>query len=138
MLLKIDGVIFLHYYFLQSQIDLVKFNCWQYLPQELRPFMLQEWHFTGLLLSNLSELFYNFLMFPRHLCSYIALLINYWSTPMVNICCFSHYDCNNPLIMTHCFSNDSISKIKSITLVYASDLKHCSAWELSPEIWKLR
>ena len=33
--------------------------------------------------------------------------------------------------MTYFSSNDSISRIKSITLVYARDLANCAAWKVS-------
>ena len=56
----------------------------------------------------------------------------------MTLCCSSSSDCNNPLIMTYCCSNDSISRIKANTLLNARDLAHCSVWELSPSIWKLR
>ena len=67
--------------------------------------------------SNLPESFYTFLMFSRHLCSYRALLLNDWSTPMVKICCFSCSDCNSPLIMTNLCLKYLIEIINSITLV---------------------
>ena len=51
---------------------------------------------------------------------------------------FSQSDCNNPLRMTHFCSNDSISRIKSITLVNACDLEHCVSWAVLPSIWKQR
>ena len=77
-------------------------------------------------------------MFYRHLCLYIALLLNDWSNPMFTLGCFSRSDCNNYLIMTHFWSNDSISIMKSITLVNARDFSHCAEWELPPSILKLR
>ena len=74
--------------------------------------------------------------FPRHICSYKALLFNDWTTRIFTICCLSRYVCNNPLKMTHWFSNESISIILSITLVNTHDLAHCSAWALLPSFWK--
>ena len=38
-----------------------------------------------MLLITFSEDLYNLLIFYRHICSYIELLIRYWSTPMVTI-----------------------------------------------------
>ena len=55
---------------------------------------------------------YSWFIFSRHLCLYIAQLFNYWSFPMVTICCFSWSDINKPLIMTQCCSNDSTPGIK--------------------------
>ena len=55
---------------------------------------------------------YSFLMFSRHLCLYIVQLINSWFIPKLTICFFGQSDCKNPLRMTHCCSNDSISRIK--------------------------
>ena len=37
-------------------------------------------------LSHLPAVLHNFLMFSRNLCSYKALLLNYWSTPMATMC----------------------------------------------------
>ena len=88
--------------------------------------------------SHFPVVLYSFLMFSRHLCLYITLLLNDCSTPMVTICYFSHSDCNNPLIMTHCCSNDSISRIESITLVNAHDVIYYAARALFPSIWKQR
>ena len=88
--------------------------------------------------SHFPEFFIKFLMFSRHLCSYIALLINDWLNPTVYICFFSHSFCNNLLIVTHSFLNDSTAIVKSITLVNARDLAHYAAWAISPLIWKLR
>ena len=55
---------------------------------------------------------------------------------MVTICCFNCYDCNNPLRMTHFFSKYSLSRIKSITLVYLRELAHCTSQKVFPSIWK--
>ena len=57
---------------------------------------------------------------------------------MVTIYVFSRSDCNNPLIMTHLCSSDSISGIKSTNLVNASDFSNCAEWELPPSILKLK
>ena len=75
-------------------------------------------------------------MFYRHICYYTVQLLNDWSIPIVTICCFSQFDCNNPLIITHCCSNDSISIIKSINLVNTIDLYHCTEWSVLPSIRK--
>ena len=75
-------------------------------------------------------------MFSIHMCSYKALLLDYWSTPIITVCCFNFSDCNKPLRMTHCLSNWSMSIILSITLVNTRDLSHCAAWEILPYIWK--
>ena len=88
--------------------------------------------------SHLSAVLYNLLMFSRHMCSYIALLLKYWSIPMVAIYCFIQYDCNNPFKTTHCCSNDSIPRIERITLVNELDLLHCAEWAYPPSIWKQR
>ena len=74
--------------------------------------------------------------FWRHLCSYKVLLLNYWSTPIITICCFSISDCKNHLRMIHFCSNESISIILSITLVNTRDLAHCATWALLLSIWK--
>ena len=71
-------------------------------------------------------------MFSKHLCSYIALLLYDWSIPMLTICCFSWSDSNELFIMTHCCSNDSISRIKSITSINVHDLERCSVWSDFP------
>ena len=52
-----------------------------------------------------SRKFPSFLMLSRNLCWYKALPLNDWYTPIITICCFIHFDCNNPLRITHCFSN---------------------------------
>ena len=57
---------------------------------------------------------------------------------MVTIRCSISSDCNKPLIMTHCYSNDLILRSKSNNLLNSRDLAHCAAWALSPSIWKLR
>ena len=57
---------------------------------------------------------------------------------METILLFSHYDYNNLVIMAYCCSNDSIWRIKSITLFNAHDSEHCSSWENFPSTWKQR
>ena len=57
---------------------------------------------------------------------------------MVTICCFSSYGLNNPLIMTHYCSNDSISIVESITLVNARDFAHYAYREVYPSVLKQR
>ena len=79
---------------------------------------------------------YNFMVFSIHMCSYKALLLNNWSTPIITMCYFFHYDCNNPLRMTHWCSNESMSRILSISLVNTRDLAHCAVWALLPYVWK--
>ena len=86
----------------------------------------------------LSAVLHNLLMFSRHLCSYIVLLLNDWSTPMLNMYCFVTYDCNSPLIMTYCASKNSTSIIESTTLVNVCDLAHFAFLALYPLIWKQR
>ena len=49
---------------------------------------------------------------------------------------FSCSDCNNPLIITHCCSNKSISNIDFRTLINALDLAHCAARKVLPSVWK--
>ena len=51
-----------------------------------------------LLIITFSSRFVWLVNFSRHLCSYIAQLLNDWSNTMVTMCCFSSYDCNNHLI----------------------------------------
>ena len=57
---------------------------------------------------------------------------------MVTIYIFSFSYCCGPLVMTQFCSIDSILRIKSITLVDASDLEHCIAWVSFSSIWKER
>ena len=57
---------------------------------------------------------------------------------MVTIRCFSHSDCNIPLIMTNLCSNFLILRIESITLVNDRDFSHCAAWAVLSPIWKQR
>ena len=90
------------------------------------------------MIITFSSRFYNLLVFYIHIWSYIALLLNDWSTTMITLCCFSSSGCNSPLIMTHFLSNDSISIIESISLVNTRDFAHCSEWALLSSIWKLR
>ena len=77
-------------------------------------------------------------MFSKNLCLLKALLLNYWSTPMVNTCFFSHYYVNNPLRMTHLCHNNIISKIESTTLVNTLYLVHFDAQAVLTSIWKQR
>ena len=71
-----------------------------------------------------------FFAFSRHLCSYKALLLNDWSTPIIIICRFSLSGCNNHLRMTYCYPNGSMSRVVSITLVNTCDLEHWAAQSL--------
>ena len=89
-----------------------------------------------LLIIRFSSLFVYFLMFSRHLGLYKVLLLNDWSTPIITIYYLSRYKFNNPLIMIHCLSNESISRIVSTTLVNTRDLAHFAAWALLPYFWK--
>ena len=50
----------------------------------------------------------------------------------------SFLDFNKPLIITHYFSNESISNISFRTVMNALDLEYCSAWDLYPSILKHR
>ena len=68
----------------------------------------------------------------------MSLLLKDILTPMVTICCFSCSDCNNPLIMTLCCSNESILNNDFRTLVKALDLAHCATWTVLPSVWKYR
>ena len=79
---------------------------------------------------------YNFLTFSRHMCSYKALLLNNLSTPIITICCFSHSECSNPLIIMNLFLYESMSRNESINLFNTRDLEHCAAWSILPSIWK--
>ena len=89
-----------------------------------------------LLIMTFPADLFNFLMFSRHLSSYKALLLNDVSTPIIKICCFGRSGCNNPLIITHCWSNYSMSIIVSTDLANTSNLVHCEAWALLPSFWK--
>ena len=80
---------------------------------------------------------YNLLIFYRYMCSYIALLLNDRSTPMVKICCFSCSDWNIPLTITHLCLNKPIEGILSTTLVNALDLENCDTWEYIPSVWNI-
>ena len=91
---------------------------------------------NGQRFENLPTVFYNFLMFSIHICSYKALFLNDWSNPMATMCFSSCLDCNNPLIITHFCSNKSISNIAFRTFINALDLSHCAAWEIFPSILK--
>ena len=77
-------------------------------------------------------------MFSVHICSYKALLLNGRSTPMVDICCFSHCYCNHSLIMAHICSNYSISRTESITIFNACYLDNCEARNFFPSVLKQR
>ena len=60
--------------------------------------------------SHLPACLYNLLMFSRHLCSYIALLLKDRWIPMVYAWYFSRGDCKIPLRTTHFCSNVSIER----------------------------
>ena len=92
--------------------------------------------FSVLLVVTLTSMFVQFPYFSRHLCSYIALLINYWSIPMVCAWSLRHSGCNIPLGTIHCCSNLSIYRKESITLVIILDLIHLTAWAVLPYFWK--
>ena len=108
---KIDGVVFLNFLFCSH-----RFTRWSWTVFSK---YIRSWYhllFNNLILLLLivsfPEVLYNFLIFPIHLCSYKALLLNDWSNPMMIICYFSCSDWNNPLIITHWLSNYPISIIK--------------------------
>ena len=86
--------------------------------------------------SKLPACLYNFLMFSRHLCSYIALLLKDGSIPMVCTWYFSRVYCNITLSTSHCCSNVSIERTRSITLVIILDLIHLAAWSDLPSFRK--
>ena len=79
---------------------------------------------------------YNLLMFWRHPCSKISLLLNYWSIPIVFIWSLRRGDCDIPLSTIHCFSSVSIKISQPINLVIILDLTHLYAWEYLPSICK--
>ena len=91
-----------------------------------------------LLVIIFSRIFVQYLKNSKHLCSYSALLLNYLSIPMVNICCLSLYDSNNPLRMTHYYSNDSMEIMVSTTFIKSLDLAHYVVWALLPPVLKQR
>ena len=76
------------------------------------------------------------MVFSIHLCSKEALLLDYWSTPIVSIFCFSCLDWIRTFIMINCCSNYSIPNIVSINLANALDLAHCFYWIVFPSVWK--
>ena len=76
------------------------------------------------------------MIFSRHLCSFIVLLLNNWSNPILNLCCFSWYDFTKPLRTTNFCSNDLTSRFRSITLANVHDLEHCTSWVIYQSIWK--
>ena len=84
--------------------------------------------------SHLPADLYIFLVFSRHLWLYKALLLNNWPIKIETICCFGRFECNSPLIMK-LFSVDSISIIKSITLVNYLYLSYWDAWADFPSLW---
>ena len=55
--------------------------------------------------SILTAVLYKFFVFSRHICSYKALLLNYWSTSMATMVFSSCSNWNDPLIITHFCSN---------------------------------
>ena len=60
--------------------------------------------------SHLPDYLHTILMFSRHLCSYIALLLKDWSIPTVYMWYLSRSDCNITLSTTHCCSNVSTKR----------------------------
>ena len=84
------------------------------------------------LLSYLPVVLYNFLMSPKHICSYKALILNYWYTPMVTILCFSCSGSNIPLGAIYFYSKYSMEIIVTINLVNALDFSHCVARAVLP------
>ena len=85
---------------------------------------------------TLSSQFASFFDVLSHLYSYKTMLLNDWSTPIIITCCWRRSYCNNPLIITHLCSNESISRILSITLVDTRDLVNCAVWAILPYFWK--
>ena len=75
-------------------------------------------------------------MFWRYLCSYIVLLLKYWSTPIVFTLSLLRGDCHIPLIQTHCFSNVSTERTELITLLSILDLIQLADWAVLPLLWK--
>ena len=75
-------------------------------------------------------------MFSRHLCSYIALLLNDGRIPMVCTCYFSCGDCNIHFSTKNCCSNVSVEGTESINLVIILDLIHLVAWSDLPSFRK--
>ena len=73
--------------------------------------------------SYFTECLYNFLINSKHLYSYIALLLNNWSNPMVTIFCFSCSDWNNSLI-------SPMEIIVSKKFIRYLDLEHYVDWEV--------
>ena len=88
--------------------------------------------------THFPEDLYNFLMFSRHICSYITQLLNYWSTPMATICYFSCYDYNTPLIITYFCSTYSIEIIVSKTFFSTLDFENFFAWAVPSSLQKQR
>ena len=89
--------------------------------QELIQFLLLKMDLYCCWFSHLPADLYKILMFSRHIFSYIALLLNDWLSTMLTICSFSSLECNNPLIITHCCSNELISNIYFRTLIKSLD-----------------
>ena len=86
--------------------------------------------------SHLPACLYTFLMFSRHLCSYIALLLKDRWIPMVCTWSCIRGVCNIPLSTTHCYSNVSIEITESTTLVIILDSIHLAAWSDLPSFRK--
>ena len=88
--------------------------------------------------SYLPAYLYKFSIFSKHLCSYRALLLNSFPTPMMNICYLSCYTLNAPFRVTYLCSNDPIERKVSTTLVKALDLAHSSARTVLLSVLKQR
>ena len=93
-------------------------------------------YFIMLLIVTFIVRFVYIINFSKHLCSYRAILLNDWYTPIVTLLYFSFYDCNTLLRMTHYCSNYSIERIVSITLVNALDWTQCAAWTVFLSVWE--
>ena len=87
-------------------------------------------------LSHLPECLDNFLMFWRHLCSKRALLLNYWSIPIVFTWYLRRCYYNIPLRTTHWCSNVSIERTESIKLFIFLNVIHLAVWEVVQSFWK--
>ena len=87
-------------------------------------------------LLHFPEYFHNFLICSKHTCSYWALLLNYWSTPMVTIYCLPCSGFNTFLGMTNYCSNYPIEIMVSTTFIRTLYLEHCSYQAVVPSVWK--
>ena len=89
-----------------------------------------------LLIIAFPSYLYKLLMLSRNLCSCRAMILSYWSTPMVTVCSFSCYEFNTPLRMTHWCSNSSMDRIFLLNLVGGIGLAHWEARSVQLLVWK--